>query len=117
MPQEAYYRFFSHSAEFNQLQRDRVVHTTNPHGRGEPWFTPTRFEDPVDAQRLLALQRTPQFRVGPIPADEMPDFDVCGPRRIQPAYGQPGGAVEVCTTMPVFIFGCYNFGSRDWEPL
>lgn len=117
MPQDVYYRYFSHPAEINQPHRERVVHTTNPDNGGKTWFTPTRYQDPNEAQRLLALAQAPQYRVGPIQADTMPVFNVRGPQRIQPAYGHPGGGIEVCTTEPIYLFGCYNFASSDWEPL
>lgn len=117
MAQDVYYRYFSHSEELDQLRNGRVVLTSNPHNGYKTWFTPTRFSDPSLAQRLLAIQRVPQHRVGPIPADEMPDFNVHGPQIVQPVGNMPGGATEVCTTQPVYIFGCYNFGASDWESL
>jgi hypothetical protein len=117
MPQDVYYRYFNHPDEISQLHRERMVHTTNPHNGYKTWFTPTRFNDPAAAQQLLALDYVPQYRVGPIRADEMPDFDVHGPQIIQPVGNFPGGAIEVCTTQPVFIFGCYNFATSDWEDL
>jgi hypothetical protein len=117
MAQDVYYRYFGHPDEIDQLRRERMIRTTNPHNGYKTWFTPTRFSDPSTAQHLLALDYTPSYRVGPVPADEMPDFDVHGPQIIQPAGGHPGGAIEVCMTQPVYLFGCYNFGSSDWEPL
>lgn len=117
MAQEVYYRYFVHPSEIAQLRREHMVLTSNPHNGSKTWYTPTRFADPVVAQQLLAIANVPLYRVGPIPADEMPDFDVHGPQRIQPAGGMPGGAIEVCTTQPAYLFGCYNFHASDWEPL
>lgn len=101
MPQETYYRCFWHPNEIAQLHLERMILTTNPYNGNKTWFTPTRFNDPAVAQQLLALDYVPHYRFGPIPADEMPDFDVNGPQRIQPVGGMPGGAIEVCTTQPV----------------
>ena len=121
MAQGVYYRYFRRypqgQDELEQLQRERMVRTSNPNNGFRTWFTPARFRDPAVAQRLLALDHLPEFRVGPIPADEMPEFDALGPQIVQPVGNLPGGAVEVCTTQPVYIFGCYNLVSSDWEPL
>jgi hypothetical protein len=119
MPQDLYYRYASHQAEFDQLREERLIRSTNPLGAGKTWYAPTRYDDPLLAQADLALKRPPARRFGPIPADEMPDFDINGPQPVQPAYGQPGGGIEVCTTGRVFIFGCYNLAlaSGDWEDL
>jgi hypothetical protein len=73
-----------------------------------------RFAEPAQAQRLLALDHQPRYRVGPIPDDEMPAFDVCGPQRIEPAGGQPGGGIEVCTTSEIFMFGFFGFEEDGW---
>jgi hypothetical protein len=112
--QQVYYRYFSYPDEIAQWQQHRLIHSTNPFRSRQTWYTTTRYEDPAQAQRLLALQSTPTHRVGPIPEDEMPEFDICGLRRVEPAHGFPGG-MEVCTTKPVFIFGCYNFVAGNWE--
>lgn len=34
MPQDQFYRYFSHSAEWEQLHRDRLIKSTNPYGGG-----------------------------------------------------------------------------------
>ena len=115
MPQDLYYRYASHQAVFDQLRENRLIRSTNPRGGGRTWCTPSRYDNPLVAQTELALRRPPARRFGPIPADEMPDFDVHGRQVVQPAYGQPGGGIEVCTTGQVFIFGCYNLANGDWE--
>jgi hypothetical protein len=115
MAREVYYRFFSFPAEIAQWQQHRMIRSTNPWRGGETWFTTTRYDDPIQAQALLALHSTPTRRVGPTQEDGMPEFDVCGPRRVEPAYGFPGGGLEVCTTKAIFFFGCYNFVAGDWE--
>lgn len=110
-------RYPSHRAEVDQLQDRRVVRTTNPYGGGKTWYSPKRYEDPAEALAELAIKRAPDYRVGPIPADEMPDFDVNGMRVVAPANGQPGGGLEVCTTGEAHIFGCYDFSADTWEDL
>jgi hypothetical protein len=114
MSREVYYRYFSHPLELQQLVDDRMIHTSSPGNGGKTWFTPQRFNDPVDALDLLALSRLPEYRVGPIRGDDMPDFDVCGPQRIEPMGGRSGGGIEVCTTKKIHIFGCYAFDSKTW---
>jgi hypothetical protein len=117
MAQDVYYRYFRHPNERDQLRRDRMVRTSNPNNGYKTWFTLSRFRDQAIAQQLLALNHVPDYRVGPIPADEMPDFDVHRQKIVQPVGNLPGGAIECCTTHPVYLFGCYNFGTRDWESL
>lgn len=117
MAQDVYYRYFAHPSEIAQLRRERMVLTSNPNRGFKTWYTTTRFDDPALAQQLLALSYVPEYRVGPIRADEMPDFDVHGQRIVQPLGNMPGGAIEVCTTQPAYLFGCYNFPNNDWEPL
>lgn len=117
MPQEQFYRYFSHSAEWERLHRDRIIQSTNPYGGGRSWYTNERTADLVAIRARLALPSSPRFRVGPVPRDEMPDFDICDARRVEPGYGQPGGGLEYCTTEPVHLFGLYNLEESRWEPL
>ena len=39
------------------------------------WFTPDRYDTGEEAQKFLAMRYIPTHRVGPIPSDELPDFD------------------------------------------
>jgi len=68
------------------------------------WYTPNRFESGIEAQRYLALAYTPTHRIGPIPADELPDFDHASLRLVAPSFGQPGGGLEAATTQPHYLF-------------
>lgn len=111
----AFYRYVSSPMEVNQVVKERKIQSMNPTTQYATWYTPTRYDDPHDAQRELALGKLPTYRVGPIPADEMPDFDI-GLRAVAPAFGQPGGGVEARTKSPVWLFGLWNFGSQCWEP-
>ena len=71
---------------------------------GLTWFTPDRYDTAADAEKFLALPSPRNWRVGPIPSDEMPDFDKVPLRPIAPAHGQPGGGVECATSHPVYLF-------------
>lgn len=68
--------------------------------RGIVYLSPDRYSDPDRAQRLLALPRKPEVRIGPIWlldvfVDAMP-FQV-----VPPQFGQPGGGWQVATTRNV----------------
>ncbi len=68
------------------------------------YFTPDLYHTGANAQQFLALPYTPTHRVGPIPLDEMPDFDYVILQVVAPAFGQPGGGLEVATTIPLYLF-------------
>ncbi len=70
------------------------------------FFTPNRFDKATDAQRYLALSYLPQYRIGPIREDEVPDFDRVPLRFVSPANGQPGGGQEAATSETVYLFNC-----------
>lgn len=109
-----FYRFVSHHGEAAQLQAERKVLSTNPAAGHATWYTPTRYDDPVTASDQLALPSPPSHRIGPIPADEMPTFDI-GLRTVAPAFGKPGGGIEARTRSPVWLPGLWNFGARRWD--
>lgn len=109
-----FYRYICDPAEVNQAMNERKLHSMNRITGHATWYAPTRYEKPAEAQRELALRRPPTHRVGPIPANEMPDFDI-GFRTVAPANGQPGGGVEVCTRSPVWLFGLWNFQTSKYE--
>jgi hypothetical protein len=81
-----------------QARIDRAPHQTCK------WYSPNRFESGVEAQRYLALGYTPTHRIGPVPQDEMPDFDHAALRLTGPNFGEPGGALEAATTQPLYLF-------------
>jgi hypothetical protein len=116
MAQDKFYRWVSHPAELEQFRRFRTIHSTNPKGGGKTWFTNQRIESTAEAQMVLALPNAPRHRVGPIPEDEMPYFNVCAARTVEPAYDNPGGGLEFCTTGYIEIFGWFSFDSVSWEP-
>ena len=68
------------------------------------WYTPDRYDTGLEAQQYLALRNTPTYRIGPIPSDEIPDPDHVQLRVVAPAFGQPGGGLEVATTKTHYLF-------------
>ena len=115
MAQIMFYRYISHTEEVKQIRNERKIKSTNPKTHGT-WFSTTRYEDPVEAQDKLALSTKPTHRVGPIPADEMPDFDI-PLRPVAPANSRPGGGVEARTKDEIWIFGIYEFDNKIYLPL
>jgi len=109
-----FYRYISYQQEVNQVVHERKVQSTNPRTRYATWYTPARYDDPIRAQKELALTSPPTHRLGPIPADEMPDFDI-DLRPVAPAFGQPGGGVEARTRLPLWLFGLWDFANGRWE--
>ncbi len=81
------------------------------------WFTPNRYDAPVTAQLELALRSIPTHRVGPIPADELPDLDATSLRAVAPAFGYPGGGVEGATTGETRLFGIMDLATGSQLPL
>lgn len=114
MPPVTFYRYISYSPEVNQIRTQRKVQTTNPSAAGT-WFTPIRYDDSYTAQQELALSQTPTHRVGPIPGDQMPDFDI-GLRPVAPGKNTPGGGVEARTAHPVWLIDLYDLIGKqsDW---
>ncbi len=111
----AFYRYLSYSAEIDQVRVERKVQTTNPRALGT-WYTPTRYDDPQVAQQELALLNPPTHRIGPILDDEVPDIAI-GFRQVMPAFGQPGGGVEVLVNGPIWLLGLWDFNAGQFDPL
>ena len=111
-----YYRFICDVQERNQLIAERRVHSVNFLKNFETWYTPTRYDDPLVAQRELALPASnpPIYRVGPIPETFMPPLRV-GPRRSPPAFGHPGGGIEISTLEPIWLFGLWSFANQAYD--
>ena len=102
--------------ERNQIVADRKVLSGNPRTAHETWYSPTRYDDPVDAQQYLALPAPilPIYRIGPIPENAVQTLTV-GPRRVQPAFGQPGGGIEIATRTPLWLTGLWSFALNDYD--
>lgn len=108
MRQTGYYRYVG-EAELAYIRANREVRSLS----GVTYFTLDRYDDPDEAQRFLALERRPQFRVGPLPEDEMPEFDALPLQDVEfKGADRPGGGTEVATTATVSLFGVYDLGSR-----
>lgn len=109
-----FYRYISYQPEVDQIINERKVQSTNPKTQYATWYAPTRYDDSKKAQRELSLKNEPTHRVGPIPSDKMPDFEI-GLRPVAPAFGQPGGGIEACTKLPIWLFGLWNFQENSWD--
>lgn len=110
MARPEYYRYVS-AQELAHIRTSRTVRS-----RSEvTYFTPDRYDDPNLAQQRLAMPHVPEYRVGPIAADRMPDFDVVP---LQPVGfvdpSRPGGGVEAATSGEVRLFGFYEFRSTRY---
>lgn len=46
----------------------------------------------------------PTYRVGPIPSDELPDFDDTPLSVVEAAYGESGGGLQAATTQTKYLF-------------
>lgn len=68
------------------------------------WYSPDRYESGADARRFLSLSYTPTHRIGPIPADDLPDFDHTDLQGVLPNFGQPGGGLQAATTKTFYLF-------------
>lgn len=107
-----FYRYISHNSELDLLRAERRIRSTNPVATGT-WFTTKRYDNPMEAQRRLALSKPPTHRIGPIPEAHMPTFTT--PRTVAPAAGQPGGGDETFADGEVLLSGLWSFGAGDWE--
>ena len=113
MPQAGYYRYVS-TAECQYIRDNKEINSLS----GVTYYTPDRYDDNSEAQRKLAMFSLPDYRIGPISADDMPDFDVVS---LQPVGFvdplKPGGGVEAATSRPVFLLAAFNLNSRTYDAL
>ena len=105
----AYYRYTDDTEAAIIQEHSRIERA--PHQTCK-WYTPNRFESGEDARRFLALAYTPTYRIGPIPEDELPDFDHAPLRLVGPNFGQPGGALEAATTQSFYLFSVTPIPAR-----
>lgn len=98
MAQVEFYRYI------DDFEAALIIRTKKLEGRGGvTWYTPGMHDLADDAQKYLAMSYRPTHRVGPIPADEMPPFDI-PLRPVAPANNQSGGGVEARTDKPKRLF-------------
>ncbi len=109
-----FYRYLSNPVEIQRVRAQRRVETINPRAGGT-WYTPTRYNTSQMAQQDLALPIFPTHRIGPILNDQVPAIAI-GFRRVIPAFGQPGGGVEVLVRGPVWLLGLWDFAARQLDP-
>lgn len=96
-----YYRYVG-PGEAYAVETSDIIATLS--GTGRTWYSPNRYEKRSDAKRFLAMPAMPTHRVGPYPEDELPPFSV-PLRRVQPAFGEPGGGWEAATDEVAYVFG------------
>ncbi|MGH8072346.1 MAG: hypothetical protein ACRERE_45355 [Candidatus Entotheonellia bacterium] len=110
-----YYHYIDDPAEVTQIKDDRRIQSMQPSANPLTWYTPTRYDNPSQAQQDLSMSKSPTHRVGGIPDAAMPTFHVS--LRLAPAaHGQPGGGVEAATRDIVWLCGLWNFaGSGSWD--
>lgn len=110
-----FYRYISYQPEVDQITKERKIRSTNPTTGYATWYSSLRLDDPLEAQRFLALKYQPTHRIGPLASSDLPNFNVVPLRPIAPLHGQPGGGVEACTNDPVYLTGLWDFGaSGKW---
>lgn len=98
-------------AELHYVRNNRQILARS----GVTYFTPDQYDNPDEAQRMLAMRHRPEYRIGPVPADEMPDFDAVPLQSVgfvDPS--RPGGGVEAATSGTVYLFGAYRFGTGGY---
>jgi len=91
-----YYRYVSR-AELKFILRNFYIMSRS----GITYFTYERYDDADRAQERLALERRPEYRIGPIPEEEMPFIPYKGVVPPTPLF--PGGAPEIYITEPLFL--------------
>ncbi len=113
MAQTQFYRYIS-QGELNEIRNTKTIQSKS----GVTYFTPDRYDNAQEARLKLALPFLPEYRIGPIPADEVPDFDSV-PLGSVPYVDmeRPGGGFEGATTMPLYLFGVYNLTQETYDTL
>jgi hypothetical protein len=109
-----YYRYVSNPPEVKQILDERKIQSVNPATNSLTWYTTTRYREVDVAQQELAMPYTPTHRIGPIPNTYVVSLDV--PLRLAaPAYGFPGGGIEMATSDVIWLCGLWNFNPGRWE--
>ncbi len=95
------FRYITSKKEYEFIRRHQLVYSTNPLGT---YWTTLLTNDANEAQKLLALNKTPLYRVGGIPLNSIDLQKVRKKGVVAPAYGQPGGADEIILNEPILLF-------------
>ena len=107
MAEVGFYRYIS-AGELQSIRSDRVIRSMS----GVTYFSPDRYDDPGEAQGKLALPQQPDYRLGPLPADERPDFAASPLQPVGYIDSQrPGGGVEGATIKPIYLFAIFDYAS------
>src|SRR6266487_6026018 len=94
MPQQVLYYRYADAIEAGLIMLERKIAPAP--GQNYKFYTTDFYDRATDAQRYLALSYLPKYRIGPIPEDEIPTFQI-QPRIVSPTNGQPGGGREAAT--------------------
>jgi len=100
-----YYRYVGEE-EKQSIEGENLIHSRS----GATYFTPDRYDSAGEAQKRLALQRPPVWRIGGIAGNDMPELDRSTLRVVAPLNGQPGGGKECTASRPVRWFPFYRLG-------
>lgn len=108
MGQPSFYRYVS-AAERDFVQNNSMIRSIS----GVTYFAmdpPSRYDSSTDVVNFLAVPTGKEFRLGPIPGDEAPDWDIVPPRTVGPkqlpdGMWVAGGGTEAATSAVVWLFG------------
>ena len=95
-----FYRYVNQE-ERDFIEREGMIKSRSSRGT---FFTTRRYDTSAKAQKDLALERPPKYRIGPIPGDEMPEFDKRSLQPVGVSGSQPGGGLEGATAHAVYLF-------------
>jgi len=111
-------RYTDDQQEFKKLQNDHELEKQSTNiSPTHTLYASVWYNNNANAQSDLGLTNVPDYRIGPFPVQELPQF-ASGPQPIQPCNGNPlGNGLEGSVTEPVHVFGVYNYGTGDWEAL
>jgi hypothetical protein len=115
---EHYYYCRSETLLYDMVRKKHIA-SRNPYAK-HTWLSCDCFDDPIEAAQSLALPHAPHYRIGPIPFDKISGGYAIEPRWTAPAFGQPGGAIEVAISFPLEVdpeWIVYDFTSKTHTPL
>ena len=99
MPSVYYYRYVGDD-ENEFVERNHIIESHS----GITWLTPDVYNTGAEAREMLALEKNPLWRIRPIPAEEILEFDHCPLRRVGPDNNEDGGGWECATTRPIRLY-------------
>lgn len=101
MAQMVFYRY-TDDYEANLIRQSRQIAPAP--GQRTKWYTTDLYLSGADAKEYLSMRFTPTHRIGPIPADELPDLDSPSLRVVARKFGNHDGGLEAATSESVYLF-------------